>query len=101
MVEMAERTKDINDFFFQYLVTLATSAEFLLNAPPGRYGITTLMRVFKMALGMPLKSKEIEDKDVYKKLRKLMEEMQSVPTAQVEEWNECVKKTVAILAEQM
>ncbi|HVP16111.1 MAG TPA: hypothetical protein VMT42_01945 [candidate division Zixibacteria bacterium] len=98
---MAERTKDINDFFFQYLVTLATSAEFLLNAPPGRYGITTLMRVFKMALGMPLKSKEIEDKDVYKKLRKLMEEMQSVPTAQVEEWNECVKKTVAILAEQM
>jgi len=101
VVEMAERTKDINDFFFQYLVTLATSAEFLLNAPPGRYGITTLMRVFKMALGMPLKSKEIEDKDVYKKLRKLMEEMQSVPTAQVEEWNECVKKTVAILAEQM
>jgi hypothetical protein len=101
MVEMTERTKDMNEFFFQYLVTLATSAEFLLNAPPGRYGITTLMRVFKMALGMPLKSKEIEDKDVYKKLRKLMEEMQSVPTAQVEEWNECVKKTVAILAEQM
>jgi hypothetical protein len=101
MAEMPERAKDMNDFFFQYLVTLALSAEFLLNAPPGRYGITTLMRTFKLALEMPLKSKEIEDKDVYKKLRKLMEEMQNVPTAQIEEWNECVKKTVAILMEEM
>lgn len=101
MPEMLERTKDMNDFFFQYLVTLAVSAEFLLNAPPGRYGITTLMRIFKLALEMPLKSKEIEDKDVYKRLRKIMEKMQGVPTAQTQEWNECVKKTVAILAEEM
>ena len=50
---------------------------------------------------MPLKSKEIEDKDVYKGLRKLMEEMQNVPTAQIEEWNDCVRKIVAILTEEV
>jgi hypothetical protein len=101
MAEMIERTKDMNDFFFQYIVNLALSAEFLLTVPPCRYGITTLMRAFKLALEMPLKSKEIEDKNVYKRLRKMMEQMQNVPTAQVEEWDECIKKTVAILTEQM
>jgi hypothetical protein len=100
MAEMLERAKDMNDFFFQYLVTLATSAEMSLTAPP-RYGTTTLMRAFKMALEMPLKSKEIEDKPVYKRLRKLMEGARDVPTFHTKEWDECVKKAVAMLLEEL
>jgi len=100
MAEMPERAEDINDFLYQYLVTLAMSAEFSLTAPP-RYGTTTLMRAFKLALEMPLKSREIEDKDVYKRLRKLMEENRDLPTAHTKEWDELVKKVVATLMEEM
>ena len=98
MAEMLERAEDMNDFFFQFLMTLAMSAEFSLTAPP-RYGTTTLMRAFKMALEMPLKSKEIEDRPVYKRLRKLMEENRDLPTAHIKEWDELVKKVVATLME--
>lgn len=100
MAEMLDRAKDMNDFFFQYLMTLATSAEFSLTAPP-RYGTTSLMRVFKLALEMPLKSREIEDKPVYKRLRKLMEEVRDLPTFHTKEWDEYVKKTVAMLIEEL
>ena len=90
----------MNDFFFQYLVTLALSAEFSLTAPP-RYGTTTLMRAFKLALEMPLRSREIEDRQVYKELRKLMEEVRDLPTAHTKEWDECVKKVVVMLTEEL
>jgi len=100
MAEMVERAKDMNDFFFQYLMTLATSAEWSLTAPP-RYGTTSLMRAFKLALEMPLKSREIEDKPIYKRLRKLMEEVRNLPTFHTEEWDECVKKAVAMLMEEL
>ena len=95
-----ERAKDMDDFFFQYLMTLAVSAEWSLTAPT-RYGTTTLMRAFKLALEMPLKSKEIEDKPVYKQLRKLMEENRDLPTSHIKEWDECVKKAVAMLMDEL
>jgi hypothetical protein len=100
MAEMSERAEDMNDFFFQYLMALATSAEFSLAAPP-RYGTTSLMRAFKLALEMPLKSREIEDKPVYKRLRKLMEEVRDLPTFHTKEWDECVKMIVAILTKEL
>jgi hypothetical protein len=100
MAEMSERAEDMNDFFFQYLMMLATSAEFSLAAPP-RYGTTSLMRAFKLALEMPLKSTEIEDKPIYKRLRKLMEEARNLPTFHTKEWDECVKKAVAMLMEEL
>ena len=100
MGEMLERTEDMNDFFFQYLMTLAMSAESSLSAQP-RYGTTFLMRAFKLALEMPLKSKEIEDKEAYRRLREIMEEMRDVPSSFRKEWNECVKKTAAILKEEL
>ena len=100
MAEMLERAEDMNDFFFQYILTLALSAEMNLAAPP-RYGIFTLMRALKLALEMPLKSKEIEDREVYKRLRETMEKMRDVPSSFREEWNECVKKTVAIMKEEL
>jgi len=100
MAEMLERAEDMNDFFFQYLMTLAMSAEFSLTAPP-RYGTTTLMRAFKLALEMPLKSKEIEDRPVYKRLRKLMEDVRDLPTFHTKEWDECVKKAVTMLMEEL
>jgi hypothetical protein len=100
MAEMLERAEDMNDFFFQYLMTLATSAEWSLTAPP-RYGTTCLMRAFKLALEMPLKSREIEDKPVYKRLRKLMEEVRDLPTFHTKEWDECVKMIVAILTKEL
>jgi len=100
MAEMLERAEDMNDFFFQYLMTLAMSAEFSLTASP-RYGTTTLMRAFKLALEMPLKSKEIEDRPVYKRLRKLMEDVRDLPTFHTKDWDECVKKTVAMLMEEL
>ena len=100
MAEMLKRAEDMSDFFFQYLITLATSAEMSLTAPP-RYGTTTLMRAFKLALEMPLKSREIEDKDVYKRLRKLMEENRDLPTFHTKEWDELVKKVVAMLMEEL
>jgi len=100
MAEMLERAEDMNDFFFQYLMTLAMSAEFSLTASP-RYGTTTLMRAFKLALEMPLKSKEIEDRPVYKRLRKLMEDVRDLPTFHTKEWDECVKKAVTMLMEEL
>ena len=53
------------------------------------------MMTFKLALGMPLKSRETEDKNVYKRLRKLLEENKDVPTAHIEDWDE-----LAILREK-
>jgi hypothetical protein len=95
MAEMVERAKDINDFFFQYLLTLATSAEFSRSI-----GVRE-MRALKLALEMPLMSNEIEDKEVYMRLRKLMEDMRDVPSFHTEKWRECVKKTIAMLLEEL
>ena len=100
MTEMLKRAEDMNDFFFQYLMTLATSAEFSLTAPP-RYGTTSLMRAFKLALEMPLRSREIEDKPLYERLRKLMQDARDLPTFHTKEWDECVKKAVAMLTEEL
>jgi len=100
MTEMLKRAEDMNDFFFQYLMALATSAEFSLTAPP-RYGTTSLMRAFKLALEMPLRSREIEDKPLYERLRKLMQDARDLPTFHTKEWDECVKKAVAMLTEEL